>query len=67
MTAKSSGLITEYVNPGHTFRTCFRCFYISKNSINGLKFLFKACSFELNADLNGARKSNIEHETIHIS
>lgn len=45
----------------YTFKTCCRCHHISKNSINGLKFLCKACGFELNADLNDAR--NIEHRT----
>jgi IS605 OrfB family transposase len=59
--AKSSGIITEYVNPEYTSKACCRCNHISKNSRDGLKFLCDTCGFELNADLNGAR--NIEHRT----
>jgi putative transposase len=59
--AKSSGITTEYVNPGNTSKAFCRCNNISKNNTNGLKFLCETCSFELNADLNGAR--NIEHRT----
>ncbi len=65
--AKSSGIITEYVNPEYTSKACCRCNHISKNSRNGLKFLCDTCGFELNADLNGARNIEIEHETIGIS
>jgi putative transposase len=61
MKAKSSGSITECLNPVHTSRTWYRCEDVSKNSIDGLKFLCKACSFEPNADFNCAR--NIEHRT----
>lgn len=59
--AKNAGIITEYVNPEYTSQTCNRCNHISKNNRNRLKFRCKACGFELNADLNGAR--NIEHRT----
>ena len=59
--AKSSGINNRICESGISSKTCCRCNHISKNSRNGFKFLCKACGFELNADLNGAR--NIEHRT----
>jgi putative transposase len=59
--AKLAGIITEYVDPAFTSRTCFRCNHIDKNNRKRLVFRCKACNYEMNADLNAA--NNIEHRT----
>jgi len=59
--AKIAGIITEYVDPAYTSKTCFRCNHISNNNRRGLVFRCKACNYENNADLNAA--NNIEHRT----
>jgi putative transposase len=59
--AKLAGIITEYVDPAYTSKTCFRCNHISDNNRKGLVFRCKACNYENNADLNAA--NNIEHRT----
>jgi IS605 OrfB family transposase len=59
--AKLAGIITEYVDPAYTSKTCFRCNHISENNRRGLVFRCKACNYEMNAYLNAA--NNIEHRT----
>jgi putative transposase len=59
--AKLAEIITEYVDPAYTSKTCFRCNHISENNRRGLLFRCKACNYEMNADLNAA--NNIEHRT----
>ena len=49
------------MNQEYISKACCRCNHISKNNKSGLKFLCKACGFELNTDLNAARNS--EHRT----
>jgi len=57
--ATEQGIRIVYVDPRHTSQTCSRCGHVEKANRNGRKFLCRACGYELNADLNGAR--NIEH------
>ena len=59
--AKLAGIITVYVDPAYTSKTCFRCNHIDENNRKGLVFRCKACNYEMNADLNAA--NNIEHRT----
>jgi IS605 OrfB family transposase len=59
--AREVGIITHFVNPYMTSKTCSRCNHISKENRNRLTFICVKCGYENNADLNGA--INIENRT----
>jgi IS605 OrfB family transposase len=57
--AKDVGKNVIYVNPKYTSQKCSRCGYINKNNRHGSVFKCKNCGFELNADLNAYRNTEV--------